>query len=63
MPGGRPKKYLTAQAKAEAKRRHNHEEYLRRKGRPFQHETRPDFLHYGPVLPDIPTITRSDLGL
>ncbi|KAF9730177.1 hypothetical protein PMIN01_12110 [Paraphaeosphaeria minitans] len=63
MPGGRPKKYITAEAKAEAKRRHNHEEYLRRKDRPFQRETRPEFVHYEPIPLGIPTTTRIDLGL
>lgn len=63
MPGGRPKQYLTAEAKAKAKRRHNHEEYLRRKDRQFQHETRPEFVHYEPIPPGIPTTTRIDLSL
>ncbi|PVH92672.1 hypothetical protein DM02DRAFT_604978, partial [Periconia macrospinosa] len=63
MPRGRPKKYLTAEARAEAKRRWNHEEYLRRKNPPIQQTTRPDFIHYQPALPGVPTITGPDLGL
>ena len=61
MPGGRPKKYLTAEAKADAKRRHNREDYLRRRNCPLQ--SRPDFIHYAPAPLGVPTITRTDLGL
>ncbi|PVH90427.1 hypothetical protein DM02DRAFT_466429, partial [Periconia macrospinosa] len=63
MPRGRPKIYLTAKAKAEAKQRSNHEEYLRRKNRSLQRAARPDFIHYEPAPPNVPTITRPDLGL
>lgn len=63
MPRGRPKRHLTAEAKAEAKRKHNHEQYLRRKNRQFQRETRPDFIHYAPAPPGVPSITPPDLGL
>lgn len=61
MPGGRPKKYRTAKAQAEAKQRHNREDYLRRKNCPLQR--RPNFIHINPSPSGVPTITRSDIGL
>lgn len=63
MLGGRLKKHSTAEAKAAAKRKHNHEEYLRRKSRSFILETRSDFVHYAPALPGVLSATPSDIGL
>ncbi|KAL5370972.1 hypothetical protein DPSP01_014565 [Paraphaeosphaeria sporulosa] len=63
MPGGRPKKHLTVEAHADAKRRQNREAYVRRKGRSFQPIARPDFVHYEPNPLGVPTNTSLDLGL
>lgn len=62
MPGGRPKIYLTAKARAEGKQKRNHEEYLRRKNRSFQRAARPTFIHYEPTSLHVPSFNRSDLS-
>jgi hypothetical protein len=63
MPAGRPKKHLTDKAKAEAKRKYNKQQYLRKKSRAVQCETRPDFIHYAPEPPGVPSATPLSLGL
>jgi hypothetical protein len=63
MPGGRPRKHTTAEARAEARQRSNHKDYLRRKNRHFQPRNRPDFIFYEPQSPTVTSVASSDLGL
>ncbi|PVH92673.1 hypothetical protein DM02DRAFT_698965 [Periconia macrospinosa] len=63
MPRGRLKIYFTTEAKAEAKQRSNHKEYLRRKNRSLQRAARPGFIYYEPAPLNVPTIAQPDLSL
>ncbi|KAF2279842.1 uncharacterized protein EI97DRAFT_438948 [Westerdykella ornata] len=59
MPRGRPKKHITNEEIAEARRERNRQYYIRKR----KAQAPPEVISYVPALPGAPTTTYLDLGL